>query len=97
MQKDGSRKAMSPDCFGANRENVIRFQGLLPESQGQSLVLTVSHVPYFLDGPPPQALCSPGATILDQFEEDTLGFPLTTRSELFTPFRAGRFPLNTIG
>ena len=31
------------------RDQLKRFQGLLPESQGQNLALTVLHVPYSLD------------------------------------------------
>jgi len=37
--------------WGAKREELARVQGLLPESQGQNLaltVLTVLYVPYFL-------------------------------------------------
>lgn len=36
-------------CFPAKREQLEMFQGLVPESRGQNLVLTVLHVPYSLD------------------------------------------------
>ena len=35
--------------FRARREELKRFKGLLPESQGQNLALTVLYVPYLLD------------------------------------------------
>jgi len=37
------------DRFRSKRQPLKRFKGLLPESQGQSLTLTVLYVPYSLD------------------------------------------------
>jgi hypothetical protein len=38
-----------PHRFRAKREQLKRFEGLLPESQGQNMVLTVLYVPGLLD------------------------------------------------
>jgi hypothetical protein len=36
-------------CLGAKRGHLKWFEGLLPESQGQNLAVTVLHVPYAFD------------------------------------------------
>ena len=36
---------LCPACFRSKREHLLKFYGLLPESQGQNLALTVLYVP----------------------------------------------------
>ena len=40
-----ARTASNGPCFRAKREPLKRFHGLLPESHGQNLAVTVLHVP----------------------------------------------------
>ena len=47
-EKDLHAKVFIPDCFRAQREKFKTFSGLVIESQGQNLVLTVLCVPYLL-------------------------------------------------
>ena len=46
---EGGGKGAEQDRFRAKGEQLKRFQGLLPESQGQNQALTVLRVPYSLD------------------------------------------------
>jgi len=46
---DASCGAVLGYRFRAKREQLTRVEGLLPESQGQNLALTVLHVPCSLD------------------------------------------------
>ena len=41
----GEKMDAFPDHFRAKREHLDMFQGLLPESHGQNLALTVLYVP----------------------------------------------------
>jgi len=71
--------------FLAKREHLLRIKGLLPESQGHNMALTVLHVPYSLGcGPPhlnlwsamqrsrPRKQCNSGKT--RQLRTDTINF-----------------------
>ena len=40
---------VEPACSPAKREHLERFEGLLPEGQGQILALSILYVPYSLD------------------------------------------------